>query len=100
MIAFASTGGPSGPVTPSASLFASFCALRSPHRRGAAGTAARIRVSVESADRDDFWGTIGVSENIIEASWLALVDAIEYKLYKDQDFERPQEPQLRGRSGS
>lgn len=65
-----------------------------------AGTAARIRVSVESADRDDFWGTIGVSENIIEASWLALVDAIEYKLYKDQDFERPQEPQLRGSSGS
>ena len=65
-----------------------------------AGTAARIRVSVESADRDDFWGTIGVSENIIEASWLALVDAIEYKLYKDQDFERPQEPQLHGRSGS
>jgi 2-isopropylmalate synthase len=61
-----------------------------------AGTAARIRVSIESGDRDDIWGTIGVSENIIEASWLALVDAIEYKLYKDQDFERPQEPHLDG----
>ena len=48
-----------------------------------AGTAARIRVSIESTDQHDVWGTIGVSENIIEASWLALVDAIEYKLYKD-----------------
>jgi len=49
-----------------------------------AGTAARIRVFVESADDHDVWGTVGVSENIIEASWLALVDAIEYKLYKDE----------------
>ncbi|MGE0761302.1 MAG: alpha-isopropylmalate synthase regulatory domain-containing protein, partial [Pirellulaceae bacterium] len=49
-----------------------------------AGTAARIRVIIESADQRDVWGTIGVSENIIEASWLALVDAIEYKLCKDE----------------
>jgi 2-isopropylmalate synthase len=49
-----------------------------------AGTAARIRVMIESADEHDVWGTIGVSENIIEASWIALVDALEYKLYKDQ----------------
>ena len=49
-----------------------------------AGTAARIRVMIESADDDDVWGTIGVSENIIEASWIALVDALEYKLYKDE----------------
>ncbi len=48
-----------------------------------AGTAARIRVFIESRDRHDVWGTVGVSENIIEASWLALIDAIEYKLYKD-----------------
>lgn len=48
-----------------------------------AGTAARIRVIIESADDRDVWGTVGVSENIIEASWMALVDAIEYKLYKD-----------------
>lgn len=48
-----------------------------------AGTAARIRVFIESRDDHDVWGTVGVSENIIEASWLALVDAIEYKLYKD-----------------
>jgi 2-isopropylmalate synthase len=31
------------------------------------------------------WGTVGVSENIIEASWIALVDAIEYKLFKDEE---------------
>jgi 2-isopropylmalate synthase len=48
-----------------------------------AGTAARIRVFIESRDEHDVWGTVGVSENIIEASWLALVDAIEYKLCKD-----------------
>jgi 2-isopropylmalate synthase len=48
-----------------------------------AGTAARIRVFVESADGDQTWSTVGVSENIIEASWIALVDAVEYKLYKD-----------------
>jgi 2-isopropylmalate synthase len=48
-----------------------------------AGTAARIRVIIESSDHHDVWGTVGVSENIIEASWLALVDAIEYKLAKD-----------------
>jgi hypothetical protein len=59
-----------------------------------AGTAARIRVFIESRDEQDLWGTVGVSENIIEASWLALVDAIEYKLYKDQvpvrSLTRPQ----------
>jgi 2-isopropylmalate synthase len=49
-----------------------------------AGTAAKIRVIIESSDHRDVWGTVGVSENIIEASWLALVDAIEYKLYKDE----------------
>jgi 2-isopropylmalate synthase len=49
-----------------------------------AGTAARIRVIIESKDHSDVWGTVGVSENIIEASWIALVDAIEYKLYKDE----------------
>jgi 2-isopropylmalate synthase len=46
-----------------------------------AGTAAHIRVNIESGDGHDSWGTIGVSENIIEASWRALVDAFEYKLH-------------------
>ncbi len=49
----------------------------------AEGTAARVRVVIESADEESVWSTVGVSENIIEASWLALVDAVEYKLFKD-----------------
>ncbi len=48
------------------------------------GTAARVRVVIESQDEDDVWSTVGVSENIIEASWLALVDSVEFKLYKDE----------------
>jgi 2-isopropylmalate synthase len=52
-----------------------------------AGTAARVRVVIESRDHDAVWGTVGVSENIIEASWLALVDSIEYKLWKDEHVE-------------
>jgi len=47
------------------------------------GTAAKVRVLIESQDEKDTWSTIGVSENIIEASWQALVDSIEYKLLKD-----------------
>jgi 2-isopropylmalate synthase len=50
-----------------------------------AGTAARVRVVIESRDGTDVWGTVGVSENVIEASWLALVDSIEYKLFKDSE---------------
>lgn len=48
------------------------------------GTAARVRVVIESKDKDDVWSTVGVSENIIEASWIALVDAFEYKIHKDR----------------
>ncbi len=50
---------------------------------GRDGTAARVRVIIESRDDRDVWGTVGVSENIIEASWLALCDSFEYKLFKD-----------------
>lgn len=50
------------------------------------GTAARVRVVIECRDKTDVWGTVGVSENIIEASWLALSDAIEYKLFKDRQI--------------
>jgi 2-isopropylmalate synthase len=49
-----------------------------------AGTAARVRVVIESKDDREVWGTVGVSENIIDASWLALVDAIEHKLRRDR----------------
>jgi 2-isopropylmalate synthase len=47
------------------------------------GTAAKVRVLIQSQDEHDSWTTVGVSENIIEASWEALVDSIEYKLLKD-----------------
>ncbi len=49
-----------------------------------AGTAAKVRVLIQSQDEKDIWDTIGVHENIIEASWQALVDSVEYKLLKDR----------------
>lgn len=49
-----------------------------------AGTAAKVRVIIESRDSEGLWGTVGVSENIIEASWHALVDSVEYKVLKDK----------------
>ena len=49
-----------------------------------AGTAARIRVIIESTDGHETWGTIGVDENIIQASFMALNDALEYKLHRDE----------------
>ncbi len=49
-----------------------------------AATGARVRVVIESTDGKDMWGTVGVNENIIEASWEALVESIEYKLCKDE----------------
>jgi 2-isopropylmalate synthase len=49
------------------------------------GTAAKVRTIVEStADHGGSWSTVGVSTNIIEASWQALVDAVEYGLLKEQ----------------
>ncbi len=54
-----------------------------------AETAARVRVVIEWRDTSDssVWGTVGVSENVVEASWLALADSFEYKLFKDTDCE-------------
>ncbi|MFI5304220.1 MAG: citramalate synthase [Nitrospiria bacterium] len=49
------------------------------------GTRSRVRVLVESGDDQIKWGTVGVSENIIEASWQALVDSIDYKLLKEEE---------------
>jgi 2-isopropylmalate synthase len=54
-----------------------------------AATAAGVRVVIESRDENDVWGTVGVSENIIEASWIALVDSYEYKLCKDEEHGSP-----------
>jgi 2-isopropylmalate synthase len=47
------------------------------------GTGASVRVLIESGDKKSRWGTVGVSHNVIEASWQAVVDSIDYKLYKD-----------------
>jgi 2-isopropylmalate synthase len=49
------------------------------------GTASVTRVLIESGDKDSRWGTVGVSDNIIDASYHALVDALQYKLIKDQE---------------
>ncbi len=51
---------------------------------GAEGTAAVVRVLIESGDEHERWGTVGVSHNVIEASWQALVDSMDYKLYKER----------------
>lgn len=48
------------------------------------GTASKVRVLIESSDGEDTWGTVGVSHDILEASWQALVDSITYKMYKDR----------------
>ena len=52
---------------------------------GGDATAAKVRVQIESRDSREIWSTIGVSENIIEASWQALVDSVQYKLLKESD---------------
>jgi 2-isopropylmalate synthase len=51
-------------------------------------TDAKVRVLIESSDGHDTWGTVGVSENLIEASWQALVDSIAYKLKKEYGYQR------------
>lgn len=50
---------------------------------GRDGTKSRVRVLIESIDGENRWGTVGVSHDILEASWQALVDSINYKLYMD-----------------
>ncbi len=55
------------------------------------GTGSKVRVLIETAGEDGSWSTIGVSENIIEASWQALVDSIEYGLWRHEASRRSQE---------
>jgi 2-isopropylmalate synthase len=57
-----------------------------------AGTGARVRVLIESTDGSRRWGTVGVSANVVEASWQALLDSVEFKLHKDQ--VKPRKPVL------
>ena len=49
---------------------------------GGRGTAARTRVHILSGEGSETWGTVGVSDNIIEASWMALVDSLEFRATK------------------
>ena len=47
-------------------------------------TAAKVRVLIETTDGENTWTTVGVSTDIIDASWQALVDSIEYRLYAEK----------------
>jgi 2-isopropylmalate synthase len=51
---------------------------------GTRGTAARVRVLIESRDQNEIWSTMGVSEDIIEASWQALADSFQFKLANEE----------------
>jgi len=53
-----------------------------------AGTEAQVRVLIESTDGEQTWSTVGSSTNIIEASWLALADSLEYWLLKRGGLSR------------
>ena len=55
---------------------------------GQDGTAAKVHVHIQSCDGHEEWGTTGVSENIIEASWIALLDSLNYKLMKTMTADR------------
>ncbi|MDP2954649.1 MAG: alpha-isopropylmalate synthase regulatory domain-containing protein, partial [Chloroflexota bacterium] len=54
----------------------------------ASGTGAQVRVLIESSDGGERWRTVGSSANIIEASWLALADSLEYWLLKQREKEK------------
>jgi 2-isopropylmalate synthase len=68
------------------------------------GTASLVRVLITSSDGKTSWGTVGVSANIVEASWRALVDSVEYKLMKDGTKPitevATQQPEVRERDGA
>jgi 2-isopropylmalate synthase len=59
---------------------------------GTRGTDAKVRVLIESRDQDHLWSTIGVSEDIIEASWQALADSFRYKLAHEKRVRSGQHP--------
>ena len=55
---------------------------------GRVGTAAKVRVLIETRDQEKLWSTIGVSEDIIEASWQALADSFQYKLTQEAEMRQ------------
>lgn len=67
-----------------------------------AATAARVRVTIEFRDNQthEIFSTVGVSENIIEASWIALVDGIEYKLINEEEATRKAKAKVRPRKAA
>ncbi|MBX7246272.1 MAG: citramalate synthase [Candidatus Sumerlaeaceae bacterium] len=64
------------------------------------GTAAMVRVLIESSDGDKTWTTVGVSENIIEACWAALVDSIDYQLLRVEEEGAGSKPKTSKKSKS
>ena len=60
---------------------------------GTRGTAAKVRVFIESRDQDNIWSTIGVSEDIIEASWQALADSFQFKLDNEKKIRSGRIPE-------
>lgn len=66
---------------------------------GSSGTGAKVRVLIESGDGNARWGTVGVSNNVIEASWQALCDSFVYKLYADQKRRTDTSAEPRSRRG-
>jgi len=62
---------------------------------GSDGTAAKVRVQIESRDSKEIWTTVGVSKNIIEASWQALVDSVQYKLSKTLNGKNKEETHMK-----
>lgn len=60
--------------------------------RDTGGTASNVRVLIESADKSERWTTVGVSYDVIHASWEALVDSVNYKLFKDDPKKWPAGP--------
>ncbi len=65
---------------------------------GGEATGAKVRVQIETRDAHEIWTTIGVSHDIIEASWKALVDSVQYKLSKEANgFEKTDPYSVRGR---
>ncbi len=64
------------------------------------GTGSRVRVLIESGDSRARWGTVGVSHNVVEASWQALVDALVYKLDRDRGVAAAPAPVREPANGS
>src|SRR5690606_40308889 len=62
-------------------------------------TAAKVRVLIESTDYQNTWNTVGVSENIIEASWKALIDSMRYALIGKTRLDRSAVESVKERHG-